>query len=143
MDSIQDFIKQAAGQIGVSEQSAGSATGGLLQMIREKAGDVDANELLSKVPGASALLEKTAAPVSSETGAGGMLGGLISKAGDALGGGMGSALGVMGLFKQAGLGTEQVRSFVPLFFNFVKSKAGASLVGRVLEQIPELKKLLG
>jgi len=142
MDSIQDFITQAAGNPGVSESSASSTTGGLLDLIKNQVADADGQEFVAKIPGAASLMAQAPQAAEASEG-GGLMGGLMGKAGNMLGGNVGSALGVMGLFKQSGLNGDQAGSFVSMFFNFAKSKAGNDLVGKVLGQIPELKKLLG
>jgi hypothetical protein len=56
MNSIQDFISSAASQIGAPESDVQSATSSLLGVIKDQADSGDASALLSKIPGAEALL---------------------------------------------------------------------------------------
>ena len=143
MQDIQDFIKQASGSLGIGEDSAGATAGGLLHLIKGQAAKADGDALVNAIPGAAQLMARTPQAAASSAGGGDLLGGIMSKAGGLLGGKAGSALSVMGLFKQSGLSGDQAGSFASLFFDFARSKAGSDLVGRILGQIPELKKLLG
>lgn len=142
MDTIQSFIEQSAGSLGVPAGNVQKLTGGLLGLIKQEASDEDGEEFIAKIPGAEALLGQSAKAAEASAG-GGVLGGLMSSAGSLMGGSAGSALSVMGLFKQADLGTDQAGSLVSMFFDFARSKAGSELVGRILGQIPELGKLVG
>ena len=140
MDSIQDFIQAAGQKVGVNEDSARTATGGLLQMIQKQVGDGEFSQLTSKIPGAADVLK--AAPGESK-GVGGLAGGLMDKVGGSLGGKLAGAASVMALFKKSGIDSGQAGNFVSMFFDFAKNKAGADLVGQILDKLPDVKKLLG
>ncbi|MFH1843345.1 MAG: DUF2780 domain-containing protein, partial [bacterium] len=115
MDSIQDFIAQAAGNLGISVNSARSTTSGLLDLIKSQVADADGQEFIAKIPGAANLMAQAPQAAAASEG-GSVLGGLMGKAGDLLGGNIGSKLGVMGLFKHSGLSGDQAGSFVSMFF---------------------------
>lgn len=132
---MQDFIKMVVDNLGTNEQTARSATGGLLGLIQQHADKSDADELIGKLPGAADLLKETSG------GGGGLLGGIASQLGSAIGGGAGSALSVAGVLQGSGLDSGMIGKFVPLFFNFAKQKAGQELIGRLLSKIPHLAKL--
>jgi hypothetical protein len=136
--SIQDFIKSAAENLGEDEGKMESATGGLLKLIQDQAGEGDFQELLSALPGASSLLSGDAGD-----GGGGLMGGLAGMAASALGGKASSSLGVLQVLGKSGLDTGQIGPFVSLFFGFLKQKGSGELVGRILGKIPELAKLAG
>jgi len=132
---MQDFIKMATDQLGLSESNARSATGGLLGLLQQHGDKQDSQELIDKLPGASDLLK--------QGGGGGLLGGLAGGLGSAIGGNVGGALGIAGALKGLGLDTDKLGPFISLFFSFAKQKAGADLIGRLLGKIPELAKLAG
>jgi len=138
---MQEFIQMVTKNLGVSEAKAKSATGGLLQLIKDKADTNDFTTLLSKLPGASELLAKAPQTAGATAGAGG-LGGIVGKAASAIGGKLGSGLELAGMFKQTGIDSGQIGTFVGMFLDFVKSKAGASLVQKLLGKVPELAKLV-
>ncbi len=138
MSEMNGFIETAAKGLGISQDSAGSAAGGLLKLIMDKVPDQDSAALIQAVPGSSELLSGA----GKSTG-GGMLGGLMGSAGKLLGGKAGAALGVMSIFKNSNLDSTQAASFSKMFFDMVSKNAGPDLVSRILENIPDLKGLMG
>ncbi len=135
MTDFNDFVSSAAQSLGVSTDQAGQAAGGLLGMIKDKVDGGDADALMKALPGAESFV--------GGGGGGGGLGGLMGAASGLLGGKAGAALGVMGLFEKSGLDAGQAGSLVSMFFDFATKNAGGDLVNRILEQIPDLKGLLG
>ncbi|MDJ0521299.1 MAG: hypothetical protein QNJ90_04420 [Planctomycetota bacterium] len=133
-----DFIQDAAGKLGIGEDTAKSATGGLLGLIQEHADPADASEMLSKLPGAAELI-----PSGGDSGGGGLLGGLGDALGGALGGGAGGALGAVEALSKTGLSADKLGSFLELFKNFALPKLGPDLLQRLLGKIPGLGSLLG
>ena len=138
---MQGFIDMAAGQLGITPDNARSASGGLLQMIQKNVDGGDFQQLLGAVPGAEEVLK--AAPQTGGGGGGSLLGGLAGKAASMVGGQAGGALGLASLLGQSGLGASQATSFVSLFVDYLKGKAGAGMVSQILGQVPELKGLVG
>jgi len=136
---MQDFIQDAAGKLGIGTDTATSATGGLLGLIKEHADAGDVSAMLGKLPGAADLMK--AAPSSS--GGGGLLGGLGDALGGALGGGAGQALGAMEALSKTGLSMDKLGSFLEMFKQFVLPKLGPDLLKRLLGNIPGLGSLLG
>jgi hypothetical protein len=132
---MQDFIQSVVSNLGTDENTARSATGGLLGLIKEHADPADASEMFSKLDGAEALLG--AAP-KEESGGGGLLGAVAG----ALGGG-GGALGAVEMLTKSGLGADKLGSFLELFKKFALPKLGEGLLGRLLSKIPGLGGLLG
>lgn len=135
---MQEFIQSAVSQLGISQDSAESATGTVLNLLKDQGGGGATNQLLSALPGADALMGSTA----SSSGGGGLAGGLGAVS-SAFGGKMGGAAGALAALQGSGLGADKIGSFVSLFFDFAKQKAGAGLVDQALEQVPDLKGLLG
>ncbi len=136
---MQEFFQQAASKLGIGEDTAKSATGGLLGLIKEHADGADFAELASKVPGVSQLAD--AAP--SGGGGGGGLGGMLGGITDAIGGGDGGALGALGALTKSGLSMDKIGSFAGLFSGFLKNKIGGDLIKRLLGSVPGLSSLLG
>lgn len=139
MAGIQEFIQMAAQNLGASESSVTSATSAVLGVVEKEADGADFQQLLGAIPGAADLLKGSG---GTESG-GGLLGGLMGQAGPALGGNLGAAVGLLGMLQGTGLKPDEFGPFVSLFLNFLKSKAGKDLLGRLLSQAPQLAKLAG
>jgi hypothetical protein len=137
MANWNDFIQESTRSLGLSEGTARSATGGILQMVRKQAGEGDFAQLQEKIPGADRLLQD--APTGkSEGGQGGILGGIMGAAGSALGGKGGSLMGLGAIATQSGLG-DKVGPFVSKFIDFIRSNAGEGMASTLTDKIPELK----
>lgn len=133
-----DFIQDAAQKLGIGEDTAKSATGGILGMVKEHASAADFSELTSKLPDVGKLVG--AAPAAdSGGGIGDMLGGLSS----ALGGGGGGALGALGGLAKTGLPLDKVGDFAGMFTGYLKNKVGGDLIKRLLSKVPGLSNLIG
>ena len=135
---MQDFIKMAAGQLGVGEDSVQNATGGLLGLLKDQADNGDVQELFSKLPGAEAL-----AGGAGSDGGGGLLGGLAGGLGGALGGKLGDVAGMLGALQGSGLNSDQLGSLVSMLVDYARQNAGDGLVEKLLSQVPALKGMLG
>jgi len=132
---MQEFIQMATSQLGIGEDTATTATGAVLKMVKAKLGDGDFGQLSAAVPGL--------AEMATGGSGGGGLGGLMGKAAGMLGGQAGGAAGLLGLVTSSGLSLDQAGSFVPLLFNFIKGKAGTDLFNTLVQKIPEIKGMLG
>lgn len=97
---MMDFVKAAASQLGVSEQAAGSATGGVLNVLQGAMGKGDFQSVLGQVPGLTQLMGQATGGAS---GGGGGLGGLLGSVmgGSGGGGGSGGSGGAGGLLGSA------------------------------------------
>lgn len=135
--SIQDFIAQAAGQLGEGERSVQNATGGILHMIKEKAGDADFAKIAEKIPGADALASASAE--ADGGGGGGLLGGLAGMASGALGGGGDLISKLAG----SGLDVSKIGSLAGSLVGFLKEKVGGDVMSGILSKVPDLKSILG
>ena len=130
---MQDFIRDAASKLGIGEDQAASATGGLLDIVKQYADPGDMSAMLDKVPGASDLLEKAA---------GGGGGGLLGALGDALGGDAGKALGAVDILQKTGLDADKLGSLADLFKQYVEPLLGSDLLKSILAKVPALSDLL-
>lgn len=133
MNSIQDFIQNAASQIGADRGQTESGTAAILELVRGQAESGDFQSLIDAIPGAGALLDKPA------PGGGGLLGGASGMLSGALGGKLGGAASLIGV---SGLDTGQAGKLVEMFVSFAKSQAGEAVIGRILESVPELQTFL-
>jgi hypothetical protein len=138
MNDLQGFVQTAAKDIGISSDTSSKATGGILNLIKDQAGEADFGKLVGSLPGAAALLSQ-----GKGSGGGGLLGSLGGAVSGSLGGKLGGAASVMGIFQKSGLNMDQAGKFVSMFFNFAKDKAGSDLVGQILGKMPDVKKLIG
>lgn len=135
MSDIMSFVKMAAENLNVSEDSAKGATGGVLDVIKGQLGEGDFSELLSKVPGAEGLLGGS----GGGGGGGGMMGGLLGSAVSAIGGEKAAgAAGLISAITSSGIGTDQAGGFMSMLVEYLKKQAGEQLMGKILSQVPGL-----
>jgi hypothetical protein len=125
---MQEFIQAAASKLGINEDQARSATGGVLNYLKNETGDGEADSLIAKIPGADSVMQSAGS--AGESG-GGMLGGLGSK--------LGGAGGVLAALQNSGLDGGKAQSFVTMLVDYAKEKAGREQVERVIEKVPALK----
>ena len=140
---MEEFIRMAVKNLGIPEGITRSATGQLLQMIQNQANEGDFKQLLGRLPGAADLLKAVPQGTGQETGAGGILRGLVSKAVSAISGTGGATAGVVGVLTQSGVDINKAGPLVSMLMIFMKHEAGTELVGRTVGQIPALKKFAG
>jgi Protein of unknown function VcgC/VcgE (DUF2780) len=149
---MDDIIKTLAGQLGLSTEQAAGGAGAVINMIKDGIDVNDFKKLASMVPEISGWMK--AAPKPGDT-AGGGGGGLLEQAGDLLGsltgggegggllGSLGGLAGLMGALGKLGIDPETAAKFVPTLLQFLQSKAGSDLIGKILANVPALKNLGG
>ena len=155
---MDDIIKTLAGQLGLSTEQAAGGAGAVINLIKDGIDAEDFKKLASMVPEVSGWMKAApkagAAAGAAAAGAGG---GLLEQAGDLLGaltggggGGAGGVLGSLGdlsvlmsALGKLGIDPETAAKFVPTLLQFLHSKAGADLMGKILANIPALKNLGG
>ncbi len=135
---MQEFIKLAQEKLGLSAGGSESSTAAIIGLLKNKMPTGDFKSLADKVPGLADLAGKSGS-------GGGMLGGLASSASSLLGGGGGggSTVDLFAKLASSGLSVDKAGSFVSLFGDFIKKKAGAGMLDKILASVPDLKKLLG
>jgi hypothetical protein len=137
---MQEFIQSITQQLGIGEDTAKSATSGVLGFLKDKVGGDTFSSLLSKIPGADQFVGDGGGE-SSDSG-GGLLGGITSMASSAIGGDAGEGIELTSLLQNAGLDAEQGTSFLGKLVGFIKEKAGDDIVQQIAEKIPALKSVL-
>jgi hypothetical protein len=136
---MDEFIQMAVDKLGVNEDTARKATGGLLSFLQKHADSGVMQELFSKIPGAKELVQQ--APQQGGENKGGEGGGMLGRAMGAVSEKLGGTAGLMGVLKQSGLGTDKIGSFVNMFIQFVRDKAGSDVADKLLSSVPQLQKL--
>lgn len=134
---MEQFIALAAQKLGISEATARSATGAILQLLQNQMGQEESGELFSKLGGVGDLLSSGGEQQQSSS----MMGGMMKMAGSLAGGQAGSALELTGKLKDSGLPPEQSGTLVTMLLDFIKQQAGGPWLEKILAQVPELKQL--
>ena len=135
--AMDEFIQLAVNNLGLSESTARTATGGLLQSIQNQVGGEDARQLMLQLPGSEALIKNLASQSESRE-----CGGLVSKIGILFGGKVSAATGLVGILDETGLGVDEIGPFTSLFVYYLKGKVSYKLVDRILGRLPELQRML-
>ncbi|MHB8994334.1 MAG: DUF2780 domain-containing protein [Armatimonadota bacterium] len=164
---MHEFIESVTSKLGISQDQAQSATGSIMQMLKKQMNPQDYQQLEQKLPGsqevaqqapssqeqgqmssqsqtqaesqAQSQQQQTSAPgQSQEQSSGGGLGGMLGSLTGGAGGGMGN---IMGMFTKSGLKGNQVNSFVSMFLDYVRQKAGGGMLDKILQQVPGLSSL--
>jgi hypothetical protein len=138
---MQEFIGMAASVLGITEEAARDATARMLELVARVAPAADAQELLSKLPGASEFVKGFSAPPpppspGSTAAVMGSVGEIVSNVATAVQGAVGAGAAFLGLIGQFGLDPTRAAQFARLFVNFARQQAGSELVDRVLSHIP-------
>jgi hypothetical protein len=134
---MDEIIKALAEHSGISEETARNGLGAILGFVKEHLPEGLAGQLQQALPDAEKLttsFEENKAPAAS----GGLLGAVAGLAGKIFGGGSGDISKLNGLLGQAGLGLEQVPSFVPKALELLKDKVPAEIYEKIVELIPGL-----
>ncbi|MEN6642967.1 MAG: DUF2780 domain-containing protein [Armatimonadia bacterium] len=132
---MQEFIQMVTQRLGISESQATSATGGLLKGLQQHISEQDFSELQEKLPGSQEVMQE--APEQEAAG-----GSLLAKVGS-LGGTLGTVGGLIAPLTKSGLTQDKASGFIQMFLDYVRSKAGADLLGRIVGQVPGLSALAG
>jgi hypothetical protein len=132
---MQEFINSVTEKLGIDGDTAKTAVGSLLSMIKGEGDGGAVKDLFAKLPGADAL--------ASQAGAGNAGGGLLGGIGDAIGKlGGGAASGLAGL-ASSGLSSDKIKDLVQMFVGWAKKVAGEDAVNKVIGSIPALKSMVG
>lgn len=128
-EAVDQIIKAISERLGISMPVVREAIKVLLGFARKRIAVAQFEEIMAKIPGASALL----AEISNVTPAGS--GGLLSS----LGGSVGDAAKVFSGLQSAGLQSAQIGPFVQAFLEKSREIAGPEIVDEFVKQVPMLK----
>jgi len=120
---MDELIARLVADIGIDRATAEKAVGIILDFLVKEGPADKVQPLLAKLPGAEALMQRTA----GENDAGGMMAG-------AMGGIMGAGMRMM----SAGLSMGQVQSVTRAVIAYTREKAGEDAVGEIVAAIPGL-----
>jgi hypothetical protein len=130
----------------MSEQTARDATAQLLNVVAGLAPATDVQQLVARMPGAAELLKSVQpvppppAPAAAEVLGG--LGDLVSSALSAAQGAVGDGVVIANALHSVGLDPAKAATFLMLFVDFARKRAGAELVDRVIFAVPVLKQFV-
>lgn len=130
---MEQIIKTLSQNLGLPEAAVRAGVGIILNFVKQKADGTQFGALLSLLPGASELMSSTPA---GEAG-----GGLLAKAGGLLGGNLGGAAEALGALQSAGIPMDKAGDLASGFFNEAKNVAGDDAVNAVLKNLPALTSL--
>jgi len=121
---MDELIGRLVADTGIDRATAEKAVGIILDFLVKEGPADKVQALLAKLPGAEALMQKTA-------GESGGLGGLM---GGAMGGVMGAGMRMM----SAGLSMGQVQGITRAVIAYAREQAGEEAVGEIVGAIPGL-----
>lgn len=141
---MNNLIDQLAQQYGISKEQVQAGAGAILQLLQDKGGAVDFQQLLGAVPGAQAWMEQAKAlPQQAGQVGGGLLGQAAGLVGALGGQGQSGLAGLLGRLGQAGFKPDSAAQFVPALLEQLKGRAGADVLNQLLQQVPALKAAAG
>jgi hypothetical protein len=120
---MDELIARLVAEIGIDRATAEKAVGIILEFLVKEGPADKVQPLLAKLPGAEAVMQRTA----TENDAGGLMAG-------AMGGVMGAGMRMM----SAGLSMGQVQSVTRAVIAYTREKAGEDAVGEIVAAIPGL-----
>lgn len=131
---MDEFIQLISAQLGLDPEKARSATGGILNLIREHLDDQTFAQISSRLPGIQGLNGAGGSPGS----AGGMLDSLTSLAGSLLGGKAKTIADISAILTKHGLSVDKIPQYLALLIDFLKARLGNDLFAKVAAKLPEL-----
>jgi len=137
---IEDLVDLAATHAGLSHAQAEMALSAALFLIR-KHGDADkVSDLFAAIPGCDAMAEAGSAMAQNKSG--GLMAGLMSKAGGSSGAAMSDAMAMNQQLTRQGVTVSDMQRILPLSMTWVQGQTGQDLLRDVLASIPGLGPLL-
>ena len=137
---IDELVQKAAAHTGLSEAQSRGALSGALFLI-EKHGEPDkVRELFEAIAGSAELAGDGAALTASK--GGGLMAGLMGKAGGAGGAAMSDAMAMNQQLTRQGVTISDMQKILPLAMTWVREKTGRDLLRDVLVSVPGLGPLL-
>ncbi|WP_174299225.1 hypothetical protein [Caulobacter sp. S45] len=136
---IEELVQHAARHTGLSLQQSQSALAGCLFLIDKHGDPAKVNTLFEAVPGAAELARQGGMLLGK---GGGLMAGLVSKAGGAGGAAMSDGMAMNQQLTRQGVTISDLQKILPLAMGWVKQKTGSDLLRDVLSSVPGLGPLL-
>jgi hypothetical protein len=127
---MADIIAELASKTGVSAEQARQGLGTVLSLVKEHIPAESFSRLTGAIPGADRMM---AAAQEGTDESGGILAKVSGMAGKIFGGGSG-ATALVSKLTQQGFSAEQIQTFIPSVFEFLKNK----LPGDVMKKLDDL-----
>lgn len=138
---INQLVSLVSERLGVPTGVAEQAVGVVLGLLKDKAnGQAALGRLFDAVPGAEALADQF--PAEAPASGGGLMGGLLGKAADLMGGNAGDMADAFAAFQKTGLSMDQAQEMLPVAKDFMTEQVGEETVGELMDLVPVLKNLL-
>jgi hypothetical protein len=137
---IEELVELSAKHAGLSQDQARSALSGALYLIRKHGEPAKVEDLFAAIPGAADLAEAGAALTANK--GGGLMAGLMSKAGGAGGAVMSDGMAMNQQLTRKGVTISDMQKILPLAMSWVKDKTGEDKLRSVFSTIPGLGPLL-
>ena len=139
---MDEFIQMVTKQLGVSDETGKSATGGILKMLQDQLGSDVFDKVKAQLPGVQGLIgaAEKSGEKSGDTaaGGGGLLGSLTSMAGSLLGGKAKGLAEIAATLAKSGLSADKIPQFMTMLIEFLKQKLGNDLFATVATKLPDL-----
>ena len=135
---MDEFIQMLAKQLGVSDETVKSATGGILKMLEDQLGSDLFAKVKVQLPDAQGLITAAEKSGASESNGGGLVGSLASIAGSLLGGKAGELADLTGALTKSGLSVDKIPQFMSMLIEFIKQKLGNDLFATIAAKLPDL-----
>jgi hypothetical protein len=126
---MEELIARVAAAAGIEPDLARKAIAAVLAFLQKEGPPAEVGQLLEKLPGSAEL----AASAETETGGGGMLGGLMGM----VGGGSG-LMGLAGKLTGLGLAMDQMQAVGRELFVVGREQVGEDTMGQIAAGIPGL-----
>ena len=133
---MDEFIELVTQQLGLSSSDSRSATGGVMNFIKDHVGETLFAQISQQLPGVQGLVSD--AQSSTADGGGGLMGSLASMAGSLLGGKAGSLATIASILSKSGVSLDQSGQFVSMLVGFLKGKLGDDTFSKLASSLPDL-----
>ena len=137
---IEDLVDKCAAHAGLSQDQARSALSGALFLIRKHGEPAKVDDLFAAIPGSADLAEAGSALTANK--GGGLMAGLMTKAGGSGGAVMSDAMAMNQQLTRKGVTMSDMQKILPLAMSWVKTETGEDKLRGVFKTIPGLGPLL-
>ena len=138
--AIEDLVQKAAAHAGLSLEQSRSALSGALFLIDKHGDPGKVRALFDAIPGAEEMANQGAALTANK--GGGLMAGLMSKAGGSGGAAMSDAMAMNQQLTRQGVTISDMQKILPLAMGWVRETTGSDLLREVLASIPGLGPLM-